>query len=207
MKIGDEGQTIQVRIPPKQDGISRMYHRTRRGQDRPSQDTSHLGLDDPQENKGNPMLPRLLQLLPMIHRRVLHDCQTTICNNKKAMHWQLGMGRQRTASLRGIKDQTHHGTSTSRLQPPRTDQNRKRTPQNTSVPVYYHSNARTENGDQLRTDPRRCRTPECNYDRHDTELLAIVQAFHEWKRYTRGNSKPIRVLSQTVTKQGKLSHD
>ena len=124
MKIGDEGQTIQVRIPPKQDGISRMYHRTRRGQDRPSQDTSHLGLDDPQENKGNPMLPRLLQLLPMIHRRVLHDCQTTICNNKKAMHWQLGMGRQRTASLRRIKDETHHGPSTGLLRPPRTDQNR-----------------------------------------------------------------------------------
>ena len=35
--------------------------------------------------------------------------------------------------------------------------------------------------------------PECNYDRHDKELLAIVQAFHEWKRYTRGNPKPIRV--------------
>jgi len=37
--------------------------------------------------------------------------------------------------------------------------------------------------------------PECNYDRHDKELLAIVQAFHEWKRYTRGNPKPIRVFT------------
>jgi len=36
---------------------------------------------------------------------------------------------------------------------------------------------------------------ECNYDIHDKELLAIVQAFHEWKRYTRGNTKPIRVLT------------
>jgi len=36
---------------------------------------------------------------------------------------------------------------------------------------------------------------ECNYDIHDKELLAIVQAFHEWKRYTRGNPKPIRVLT------------
>jgi len=35
---------------------------------------------------------------------------------------------------------------------------------------------------------------ECNYDIHDEELLAIVQAFHEWKRYSRGNPKPIRVL-------------
>jgi len=36
---------------------------------------------------------------------------------------------------------------------------------------------------------------KCNYDIHDKELLAIVQAFHKWKRYTRGNTKPIRVLT------------
>jgi len=40
------------------------------------------------------------------------DGQTTICKNKKGMHWQLGMGRQRTASVRRIKDETHDGTST-----------------------------------------------------------------------------------------------
>jgi len=36
---------------------------------------------------------------------------------------------------------------------------------------------------------------ECNYDIHHKELLAIVQAFNEWKRHTRGNPKPIRVLT------------
>jgi len=36
---------------------------------------------------------------------------------------------------------------------------------------------------------------ECNYNIHNKELLAIVQAFHEWKRYSRGNPKPIRVLT------------
>jgi len=36
---------------------------------------------------------------------------------------------------------------------------------------------------------------ECNYDIHDMELLAIVQAFQEWKRYVRGNPKPIGVLT------------
>jgi len=36
---------------------------------------------------------------------------------------------------------------------------------------------------------------ECNHDIHDKELLAIVQALHKWKRYTRGNPKPIRVLT------------
>jgi len=36
---------------------------------------------------------------------------------------------------------------------------------------------------------------ECNYDIHDKELLAIVQAFHESKQYTRGSPRPVRVLT------------
>jgi len=36
---------------------------------------------------------------------------------------------------------------------------------------------------------------ESNYDIHDKELLAIVQAFHEWQRYTRGSPKLVRVLT------------
>jgi len=36
---------------------------------------------------------------------------------------------------------------------------------------------------------------ECNYDIHNKELPAIVQAFHDWKRYARGNPKLIRVLT------------
>jgi len=36
---------------------------------------------------------------------------------------------------------------------------------------------------------------ECNYDIHDKEPLAIVQAFHECRRYIRGSPKPVRVLT------------
>jgi len=36
---------------------------------------------------------------------------------------------------------------------------------------------------------------ESNDNIHDKELPAIVQAFQEWKRYTRGNRKQIRVLT------------
>ena len=36
---------------------------------------------------------------------------------------------------------------------------------------------------------------ECNYDIHNKELLAIVQAFHELKRYTRGSPKPVLVVT------------
>ena len=36
---------------------------------------------------------------------------------------------------------------------------------------------------------------ECNYDIHDKELLAIIHAFTEWKRYLRGSVKPVQVLT------------
>jgi len=36
---------------------------------------------------------------------------------------------------------------------------------------------------------------ECNYDIHDKKLLAIVQAFHEWKLYMRGSPRPVQVLT------------
>ena len=68
-KIGNEGQTIQMRIPSRRNRISGIHHWTRRSQDGSSQDTSHMGLDNTKENQGNPMLPRILQLLPKIYRR------------------------------------------------------------------------------------------------------------------------------------------
>jgi len=123
-EIGDEGQTIQVRIPPKRKRIFRIYHRTSRGQNRPTQYTSHMGLENTQENQGNSMFPRILQLLPRVHRRIQQNSQTTIRKNKEEVPWQLAVGRQRTTSIQRIKDKTHHSTSTSLLQPPRTDQNR-----------------------------------------------------------------------------------
>src|ERR1700712_1042043 len=36
---------------------------------------------------------------------------------------------------------------------------------------------------------------ECNYDIHDKELLAVIQAFKEWKRYTRGSSRTLTVYT------------
>ena len=36
---------------------------------------------------------------------------------------------------------------------------------------------------------------ECNYDIHDKELLTVIQAFKEWKRYTRGSLKTIQVYT------------
>jgi len=72
------------------------------------------------------MVPGVLALLSTIYRRLQQDGQTSICENKEGMHWQLGMGRQRTASIGRIQDKTHHGTSTGLLRPRRANHNRKR---------------------------------------------------------------------------------
>jgi len=36
---------------------------------------------------------------------------------------------------------------------------------------------------------------ECNYNVHDKELLAIVQALKEWRRYLKGSGQHFRVLT------------
>src|SRR5437868_1856585 len=36
---------------------------------------------------------------------------------------------------------------------------------------------------------------ECNYDVHDKELLAIVQALKEWRRYVAGSQHKVRILT------------
>jgi len=68
------------------------------------------------------MFPGILQFRSMIYRRFQQDGQTTICENKAGIYWQLGMGEQKTTSVRRIKDKTYHGTSTDLLRPPGTDQ-------------------------------------------------------------------------------------
>jgi len=141
------------------------------------------------------MLFRFLPLLPTIHRRFQQDGQTTICKTKKGKHWQLGMGRQRAASVRRIKEKNsarHQYWSTA------TPSHR---PKSKHTPLKYRCSGilsqQCQDG-KWRPVAYRSKTmsdAECNYEIHDKEILAIVQAFHEWKRYTRGNPKPIRVLT------------
>ena len=113
-----------MRIPPKRNRIPRIHHWTRSGQDKPSQDTSHMGLDNTQENQGNPMLPRILQLLPTIYRSFQQDSQATIRKDRKEMHRQLGVGRQRTKGIRRTKDKTQYSASPGLLLPPCTNRDR-----------------------------------------------------------------------------------
>ena len=136
-----------MRIPPKQNRIPRIHHWTRGGQDRPSQDTSYMALDNTQENQEHPMLPRILQLLPTMYRRFQQDSQGTIRENKEGMNQQRGIGRQTTTIIRPIKALTHHSTSTGILRPPHTDQNLNR---RLKIPLLRYS-VKTMPGQQMET--------------------------------------------------------
>jgi len=62
------------------------------------------------------------------YRRFIEGFSRTVrplyARTKRGVHWQLGVGRKGTTSIRRIKDKTQHSTSTGLLRPPRTDQNR-----------------------------------------------------------------------------------
>jgi len=106
----------------------------------------------------------------------------------------IGNGRQRTADLRRIKDKTHTApvwVYLDPLAPTRIE---------TDASKYVCSGTLSQQSPERKWSPVGCQSKtmtdvECNYDIHDKELPAIVQPFHEWKKYMRGNPKPIPVLT------------
>jgi len=54
-------------------------------------------------------------------------------------------------------------------------------PRETSHPVAFQS--------------RKLNSAERNYEIHDKELLAIIEAFKEWKRYLWGEEEPVMVYT------------
>ena len=115
-----------MRVSSRRNRIPRIHCQPRRCQDRPCQNTSHLGMDDPKIKKGNSMLPRILQLLSKVHRRVQQNSKTTLREDRKETRPQLGIGGQRTTRIRRTKNETHHPTRTRPFRPHGTTQNRNR---------------------------------------------------------------------------------
>ena len=76
--------------------------------------------------EGHPKLPRILQLLQTVYRRIQQDGQAPIPTHRKEIRQQLGMGRQRTKSIRRTQNKTHHITSTGTLQTWSTNKTRDR---------------------------------------------------------------------------------
>ena len=55
------------------------------------------------------------------------------------------------------------------------------TPSSELHPIVFHS--------------QMFKTPECNYNVHDKELLTIVEAFTHWRHYLEGSGMPIDVVT------------
>ena len=83
-------------------------------------------MDNSKIEKGYPKLPRILQPLQTIYRRIKQNGQTPIPKYRKEVRQQLGMGRQRAKSIRQTQNKTHHVTSTGTLQTWSTNKTRDR---------------------------------------------------------------------------------
>jgi RNase H-like domain found in reverse transcriptase len=58
----------------------------------------------------------------------------------------------------------------------------------------------TQRGDDGKVRPvayysRKMTEPELNYDIHDKELLAVIEAFREWRVYLEGAKYPVQVYT------------
>ena len=70
----------------------------------------------------------------------------------------------------------------------------------TDTSKYVSSGIRSQQGEDGKWRPVAYRSKtmqdaECNYNIHGKELLAMIQAFKEWKRYTRRSPKPVQVFT------------
>src|ERR1700712_1788063 len=83
-------------------------------------------MDNSKIKKGNPMLPRILQLLPTVHRRIQQNSKTALRENRKETRQQMGVGRKGTTSIRRNEKETHYRPGTGPLRPLGTTQNRDR---------------------------------------------------------------------------------
>ena len=85
-----------------------------------------MGMDNYKIEEGYPELPMILQLLQTVYTRVQQNGQTPIPTNREEVRQQLGLGKQRTRSIRRAQEETHHITSPGTLQTRSTYKTRNR---------------------------------------------------------------------------------
>ena len=83
-------------------------------------------MDNSKIEERHPKLPRILQLLQTVYRRIQQNSQTSLSAHRKEVRQQLGMGRQRTKSIRRAQNKTHHVASTGTFQTRSTNKTRDR---------------------------------------------------------------------------------
>jgi len=138
-------QAIKIRVSPTRNGIPRIHHQQRRSQSRPCQNDSHLGLESSYQQKGNPGIHGILQLLSTLHRRIQQNRKTSIRLDQERHPMEIG-GQRTNRCWR---------TTTKAMLNPSVDilQTRETTPfWNQHIKIcfsraYCVSRMKTENGD------------------------------------------------------------
>ena len=133
------------------------------------------------------------------YRRFIEDFSRMVKplyhRTRKEYPSQMGIVEERTDSIQQTEDKTYNITGTSPLHTRGTNETRQ-----TDASKYVCSGILSPQYDDGKWPPVAYRSKtmqdaECSYNIHDKELLAIIQAFTKWKRYSRGSPDPIKVLT------------
>jgi len=140
------------------------------------------------------MFPQILQLLQTIHQRIQQNGETTLCQDKKE---SIGNWEWKDKEQQAFDELRKKLTTT-----PVLDYFDPLIPTmiETHPSKYVCSGILSQQCTNEKWRPVACQSKtmsaaECNYDIYEEALLAIVQAFQEWKRYTRGSPKLVWVLT------------
>ena len=106
----------------------------------------------------------------------------------------MGIRRKTTASLRECHPQTYSCPN------PGTLRTKKAVTIETDASKYATAGIISQIGDDGFLRPIAFRSKsrsksECNYDVHDKELLAIILALEDWRRYVKGSRQRAKILT------------
>jgi len=104
-----------MRMEGSGNGISGIYDRMRGHQNFVSKSGRSPELENTGIHNGGSVIPRIRQLLPLVHQGLLPSSSTPDRANKKESGKELGMERGGRISLQGIEDSVHHGPNPGTL--------------------------------------------------------------------------------------------
>jgi len=146
----------------------------------------------PTNKERNPRIPGILQLLSTIYRRVQHDAKPLYDRTKKDVKWEWGDKEQ--AAFDKLAQKLCSTPVLTYFKPGRP------LLVETDALKYVCSGILSQHDEdgkwgRIAYRSKTIAPAECNYDIHDKELLAIVQALKEWRRYLRESGQHFKLLT------------
>ena len=132
------------------------------------------------EKERNTEFPRILQFLPTVHRRIQQIAKQLYGLMEKDKKWEFG--KQQQEAFEDLIYKLTHAPILAHYDPKKPEIIK------TDASKYVNTGIISQPGDNNMLRPVAFRSTsmsksECNYDVHDKELLAIILALEDWRRY------------------------